>query len=232
MGCGSVLRSINRHLPTALLPIVNTRFRITFAKTNAMRYTSHLDLQRTWERTFRRAKLPLVYSQGYTPHARLQLAAALPLGFTSNCEVLDAWLQEKLITTHLESGLENSLPPGLLIHDIYEVDLQAPPIQTQLISAEYTISFLEPVNNLYERATNLLQSTNITRLKRGKSYDLRPLIIAIDHPQPDQSGNQLMVVHLTAQEGRTGRPDEVLDAMSVPIEATSICRTKLIFTGE
>ena len=66
------------------------RLRIVFAKTEAMRYTSHLDLHRTWERTIRRANLPLAYSQGYNPHPRINLASALPLGFTSDCEVVEA----------------------------------------------------------------------------------------------------------------------------------------------
>ena len=54
------------------------RARITFAKTEAMRYTGHLDLARALERTLRRAGLPLSYTQGFTPRARLHLACALP----------------------------------------------------------------------------------------------------------------------------------------------------------
>ncbi len=59
------------------------RLRLTFAKTAAMRYTGHLDLHTTWERTLRRARLPLAYSQGFHPQPKIQLASALPLGFTS-----------------------------------------------------------------------------------------------------------------------------------------------------
>jgi radical SAM-linked protein len=70
------------------------RLRITFAKTEAMRFTGHLDLHRTWERCFRRARLPLAYTQGFNPHPRLNLAAALPLGFTSQGEMIDAWLEQ------------------------------------------------------------------------------------------------------------------------------------------
>ncbi|HLE27799.1 MAG TPA: TIGR03936 family radical SAM-associated protein, partial [Anaerolineales bacterium] len=69
------------------------RLRLTFAKTAAMKFSGHLDLHKTWERTLRRARLPLAYSQGFNPQPRLQLASALPLGFTSECEVLDAWME-------------------------------------------------------------------------------------------------------------------------------------------
>ena len=72
------------------------RLRITFHKTAAMRYTGHLDLHKTWERTIRRARLPLAYSQGYHPQPRLNVASALPLGFTSECELLDLWLADEV----------------------------------------------------------------------------------------------------------------------------------------
>ena len=71
------------------------RIRVTFSKTYHMRYTSHLDVHRTWERTLRRARLPLAYSQGFNPRPKINLAAALPLGFTSDCEIVEFWLDEE-----------------------------------------------------------------------------------------------------------------------------------------
>ena len=81
------------------------RLRLTFAKTEAMRFTGHLDLHHTWERTFRRAGLPLAYSQGFNPHPRLNLASALPLGFTSECEVIDVWLEQEMEPEQVDGGL-------------------------------------------------------------------------------------------------------------------------------
>jgi len=69
------------------------RIRVKFAKTEPMRFTSHLDLYRAWERLLRRADVPLVFSQGYNPRPRIQLAAPLPLGITSNCEIIDIGYQ-------------------------------------------------------------------------------------------------------------------------------------------
>ena len=68
------------------------RLRLTFTKTGSLKYTGHLNLHRTLERTFRRAGLPLAYSQGFNPQPRMNLAEALPLGITSECEVMDVWL--------------------------------------------------------------------------------------------------------------------------------------------
>src|SRR5512146_1378298 len=108
------------------------RLRITFAKTEAMRYTGHLDLHRTWERTFRRAQLPLAYSQGFHPQPRINLASALPLGFTSDSEVADIWLEKDMPLDQIRELLQAALPPGISILQIEEVDSQAPALQTQI----------------------------------------------------------------------------------------------------
>jgi len=98
------------------------RVRIRFAKTDAMRFTSHLDMYRAWERTFRRARLKLVFSQGYNPRPKIQIAAALPLGFTSQAEILDVWLNEIKPLEQIKEELTKATPPGLKIIDIQEVD--------------------------------------------------------------------------------------------------------------
>jgi radical SAM-linked protein len=131
------------------------RLRITFAKTPAMRYTGHLDLHRAWERTFRRAGLPLAYSQGFNPHPRLNLASALPLGFTGEAEVIDAWLDEDLPLSQVQSALQPALPPGLQLVQIESVDLHLPALQTVLEASEYRLVFLEPFPALEERISAL-----------------------------------------------------------------------------
>src|SRR5512136_1095840 len=113
------------------------RLRITFAKTPAMRFTGHLDLHTAWERTFRRAGLPLAYSEGFNPHPRLNLASALPLGFTGEAEVIDAWLEQDLPLSDIQTALHRALPPGLKIAHIEIVDLRLPALQTELLASEY-----------------------------------------------------------------------------------------------
>ncbi len=70
------------------------RLRVTFSKGGPLVYTSHLDLARAWERALRRAGVGLVYSGGFNPRPKLQLAAALPLGHTAEAEWLDVWLEK------------------------------------------------------------------------------------------------------------------------------------------
>lgn len=203
------------------------RLRITFAKTEAMRYTSHLDLHRTWERTVRRARLPLAYSQGFNPHPKINLAAALPLGYTSECEIVEIWLQDSLPLVEIETSIRETVPPGIEISRIEEVDPKEGKIPNMVISAEYTTTLLDPVPDLQERIETITRSSRIIRERRGKTYDLHPLIEAIMLLNPDPQGEQRLSLRLSAQAGATGRPDEVLDAMGISPLRARIHRSKL-----
>ena len=193
-----------------------------------MRYTGHLDLHRSWERTFRRSGLPLAYSLGFHPQPRLNLACALPLGFTSDCEVLDAWLESDLPCDQVSACLNDALPPGLEVHSIEIVDLQAPALQTQVVSAVYKITFLDDVPNLEERIDRILSATQIERKRREKTYNLRPLIENIQLEQSSEEGNRIIQVRLAAREAATGRPEELLAEMGIKFEDTRVHREQLI----
>ena len=196
------------------------RIRITFAKTDSMRFTSHLDLHRTWERTFRRARLPLAYSHGFNPHPRLNLASALPLGFTGSQEIIDAWLDKTMPLAEIQSALANAAPPGLQIHAIETVDEQAPALQTLLEASDYTLTLEERLPDLDQQMQALLSAESLPRQRRGKDYDLRPLILEL-HRLPDSpDGKQRIHARLSAREGATGRPEEVLAALGAdPLSA-------------
>ncbi|HSL30158.1 MAG TPA: TIGR03936 family radical SAM-associated protein [Anaerolineales bacterium] len=202
------------------------RIRITFTKQGALRYTGHLDLHRVWERAARRAELPLAYSQGFHPQPKMNMAAALPLGFSSRCEVLDMRLEHDVPLDELPTRINATLPPGLQVINIEQVDEKAPALQTQVASAEYQVTLTEPINpsELQRRIDSLTESTSIPRERRGKMYDLRPLIEAINL-RPDGK----IFMRLAAREGATGRPEEVLDVLGIAFEGTRIERTCLIF---
>jgi radical SAM-linked protein len=155
------------------------RIRIAFSKTDAMRYTGHLDLHRAWERTFRRAGLPLAYSQGFHPQPKLNLACALPLGFTSECERIDAWLEAVRSPDEVQSALAGALPPGIHIHSLEEVDPKTPALQTLVQSVEYWVTLLDPLPDLDARLARIVSAASLPRQRRGKAYDLRPLIESI-----------------------------------------------------
>jgi radical SAM-linked protein len=216
------------------------RLRITFAKQGALRYTSTLDLHKIWERTARRADLPLAYSQGFHPQPKIQLAAALPLGFASRCEVADLWIKEELPLAGLAERIQAATPPGLQILSLETVDERAPALQTLLESAEYEVTVLGPadLDELTRQLDALMEAEALPRERRGKRYDLRPLIEDLATvqlpPNPDFGGEKAeggtrLWMRLAARQGATGRPDEVLAELGIPVEDARIERTRLLF---
>jgi radical SAM-linked protein len=220
------------------------RIRITFAKQGALRYTGHLDLHKLWERAARRAELPLAYSQGFHPQPRMNIAAALPLGFSSRCEVMDMRLEHEIPLEGLREKLQGTLPTGIQVSSIETVDDRAPALQTQVASAEYEVTLTETVDGseLSRRIGSVMEAESIIRERRGKTYDLRPLIESLRVLESDgkRSEHTLMNTHasgihkifmrLAAREGATGRPEEVLEMLGIAFEGTRIERTRLIFT--
>jgi hypothetical protein len=153
------------------------------------------------------------------------------MGFTSQCELLDAWLVEDLPVQEISSALSAALPPGLDILHIIDVDLHAPVLQTQVISARYRIALLDPIPDLPDRLQRVLSAENLPRLRRGKPYDLRPLIEEATLGEQDRDGRFLIQVQMTARESATGRPEELLAELGVKFEDTHIHREKLILNS-
>ncbi|MBI5823007.1 MAG: DUF2344 domain-containing protein [Chloroflexi bacterium] len=206
------------------------RVRITFSKQGALRYTGHLDLHRLWERAMRRASLPITYSQGFHPQPKMSLAAALPLGFASRAEMLDVRLNDDIPVEDISTRLKNSLPVDIQIINIESVDERAPALQTQVLSAAYEVHLTEPVvgAELTRKVEALMMSESILRERRGKSYDLRPLIEMLS-VVTEASGKVWLRMTLAARDGATGRPEEVLNALEIAPEYTRVERTRLIF---
>jgi radical SAM-linked protein len=208
------------------------RLRLTYTTTGAIRYTGNLDLHRIWERAFRRARLPISYSNGFHPQPRLQLACALPLGMTSRQELADIWLDEVITPDQLQAEMNKFLPVGVRITKVEQVDLKERPLQTRIQTAAYQI-FLDPSHSrdeLIEAIENLMASQEIMRERRGKIYNLRPLIEKIEPASfPDEPLKPSLVMILAAREGATGRPEEVLSAMGIDPQIARIERIALSY---
>lgn len=207
------------------------RIQITFSKQGALRYTGHLDLHKLWERAARRAELPLAYSQGFHPQPKMSIAAALPLGFSSRCEVLDMRLERDIPLDGLQDTLQGTLPAGIQVLSVEQVDDRAPALQTQVVSAEYEVTLTEPVDgsDLKRRVDSVMDAESIIRSRRGKEYDLRPLIESLTSASSPEGRGEKIFMKLSAREGATGRPEEVLDELGIAFEGTRIERTRLNF---
>lgn len=207
------------------------RLRVVFSKSGPLRYTGHLDLHSIWERTIRRAGLPLAYTQGFRPGPKIQLASALPLGIIGRAEIVDLWLLDEAAVGGREAqALQSAAPPGLGILSLEQVDERSPALQTQVVSAEYEVTLLDSPDEalLKERLAALLGAASLPRERRGKAYDLRPLIESLETVPGDGSGETRLFMRLAARDGATGRPEEVLASLEIPVEAARIERTRLI----
>ena len=206
-----------------------TRIRVQYTKGHPLRFTGHLDLQRLWERLLRRSGLPVRYSRGYHPRARLNLASALPLGFISESELLDFWMNDPRPVEEIQARLEAAAPPGMAIRTVQEVDLQEDSLQSRMHASAFVVTFFDPqdLENLNEKVRALLSQKEIIRIRRKKIYNLRPLILEFEARLVEDSEPGLWM-RLLAEPGATGRPDEVLDEMGFMNTQYLVRRTQLI----
>jgi radical SAM-linked protein len=203
------------------------RYRSIFSKTKEMRFTGNLDLRRSLERLMRRANIPLAYSQGFNPRPKITLASALPLGYTSEHEVMDFWLKENVQDKKIHEILLEYSPPGFIFHTVNQIESSVKKLQVAIQSAEYEIEM--PIGNegLQGSIDTLLSQETImlskTRKGKTKTYNLRALIVDIAYQ------SNLISMHLYSKEGFTGRPDIVLQQLGIDPFDVVVHRKKIHF---
>jgi radical SAM-linked protein len=213
------------------------RFRITFAKGDSIKYSSHLDLARMWERSLRRARVPLAYSQGFNPRPKLQLAAALPLGYTGEAELLDIWLERPMPVGDFARALVTVLPAGLTAKQVVEVEPKGPALQTQVASAEYRVTVErhpDPASDwdgtpeqVEARIAQMLAKKELPHERRGRQYDLRPLIEQL-WLEGAIAGEVVLGMQLAARESATARPEAVIEVLDLKTAFARYHRRRLM----
>ena len=224
------------------------RLRVTFARGETTKYITHLDLMRFWERALRRAELPVAYSEGFSPHAQLAMAAPLPVGTTSDAELMDVFMAESVAPKTLIQSLIPQLPEGLSIVSAEEVGLALPALQADVRFAEYdvhvaatrceravetegwTVEAGADVASVVER---FLAAESIPwehkREDEMKSYDIRAQVEEIAIAARESDGLRLRL-RLKNDSSGSGRPEQVVLALGLP-SPIRIHRTKLILAG-
>lgn len=208
------------------------RLRFTFSKEGWLIYSSHLDMMRVWERALRRAGAPLAYSGGFNPRPKLQIARALPLGHIGEAELIDVWLEKPVPQEQLAKSLVPVLPEGLRIKQVQEVQPGAPAMQTRITATEYrvVVDWDEPAEAVAGRVGRILAETELPHQRRGKRYDLRPLIERLQVEEVS-GGRVVLYIRLSARPGATGRPEAVLDKLGLGDAFARYRRTRLILDG-
>lgn len=213
------------------------RVRITYEKGEQIKFISHQDEFRLWERTVRRADLPMMYKKGYNPQPHMQFASPLGVGITGAREWLDITFSPPLSLDEIAARLRTKLPPGVTLHAMEEVPFKTPALQNQLIGADYTILiYTEPGEldeaRLIERIDRFLTTEEIWRERERKgrkyAYNLRPLVFELRYEGYDaQTEEHRIFLRVQQRPGATGRPDEMISALGFDDYARTLRRERL-----
>lgn len=208
------------------------RLRVRFKRGQEVKFISHLDLMRLWQRALHRAGIPLAYSEGFSPHPRISLAAPLPIGVTSETELMDLYTTQQVSPHFFTAAVSQQLPPGIEILQVNQIALTLPSLQSQVRYAEYKVEVeteREP-KEIESALASLLSAKHLPwqhqRDTGTRSYDLRALIDdlrLIDWRHPYCT----IGMRLRCDSSGSGRPEQVIAALGFANHPRSIHRTKL-----
>jgi len=158
-----------------------------FKKDEGVRFVSHLDVQRLFQRAFRRADLPVAYSNGFNPHQQLSFATALTVGATSSAEWLDIKMDKAISADEFIEQVNAALPNGFSIIDAFCAEDKYPSLSAVMAAAEYTVvlSFDEKIQvDTVRSSMDKLLSDSIIVLKKTKAgmknVDIRPMVYKME----------------------------------------------------
>jgi radical SAM-linked protein len=201
-----------REQPEQQAPPVQ-RLRIRYAKRGRLRFTSHRDFSRAFERALVRSRIPMAYSSGFNPHPRISYAGAAPTGAASEAEYLEIGLAEVADPARIAAELDEALPEGLDVLEVVEagdgsladrleasrwlIDLPATPESALTEAAE---AFLGAVEVAVERMT-----------KKGlRSFDSRAAVLALTVSSYVEGSRLEVLLRHTVP---SVRPDDVLSGL-------------------
>ena len=222
--------------------IPRQRLRLVYEKGEPVKFIAHQDEFRLWERTLRRADLPLLYKQGFNPQPHIVFASPLGVGITGTNEPIDIVLSPPVPLDEVRARIAAKLPPGVTLHSITEVALYAPALQGLLIGADYTILIYAEIDELSSAVidaaiANLLAQTEIWRERQRKgeqySYNLRPLIFELQNLGYDATNEEHRIfLRVQQRAGATGRPDEAVAALGLDNHARTLRRDRLYYSDQ
>jgi radical SAM-linked protein len=213
------------------------RLRIRFSRGEEIKFISHLDLMRLWQRALNRAGVALAYSEGFNPRPRMSLAAPLALGVTSEAELMDIVLAKWSSPHAFTAAVGRQLPHGVKISGVFNTPPTLPSLQSQVRFAEYTVELAtdkgqseieSAINSLLEKESLPWQHQRDTGPRR---YDLRALIDdlwLIDW----RAGRCTIGMRLRCDSSGSGRPEQVAAALGFKEYPLSIHRTRLILQAK
>ena len=196
-------------------PVTAQHLLVRYAKRGKMRFASHLDVARAFERGVRRAGLPIAYSAGFTPHPKISYAGGAPTGVASEAEYLSLTLTSRTEAGAVRDRLNAALPDGIDVIAVTEQDSGGLPA-SRLTASEWQVALpgLRPddVVPVVQKFLALTEAPVERLTSKGmRRMDARAAVVSLDVRDGTEAGTALrMVVRHTAP---AVRPDDVLNAL-------------------
>jgi radical SAM-linked protein len=189
------------------------RLRVRYAKRGRLRFTSHRDFSRAFERALVRARIPMAYSSGFNPHPRISYAGASPTGAASEAEYLEIGLAERVDPDRIAEDLDQALPDGLDVVEVVEATRGG--LADRLEASRWQIDVPLPLEAVEPAVRTFLERSTVSverMTKKGlRTFDSRAAVLALEvaaYAGVGGGGSRLSVV--LRHTVPAVRPDDVL----------------------
>lgn len=204
------------------------RMIVRFGKNPRLRFISHLDLQRFFQRALNRTGLPIAFSQGFNPHPVMAFASALALGWTSDYEVLDVRLSAPIGRKRAEDAMRAALPGDLPVIQVKMVEDRLPSLMPMVYASEYRI---DNSGVTEEMLADFRAQETVTAVRRTKSgereINIRPLAYDL------RLDGDALIARLALTDKDTLKPDLLVKTLTgKENEELRIHRISLLVKGE
>lgn len=196
------------------------RTRVRYAKTGKIRFVSAIDLGRIWERSLRRANLPIAYSEGFSPHPKVSFPDALPLGYSSRAEYAELTFAGPIALERAVKDLNAAFPDGMRVLDAVEVGEGAPRLAKWLRASLWELAYPPGAAEALDVAVEALRAADhvpVDRDRKGETtqVDLRPAVHTIHYcPISDDAADGMVGVRVILHHTEPPmRPTEVHQAL-------------------
>ena len=213
------------------------RLRTRFRRGEEIKFISHLDIMRLWERALRRAQIHLAYSEGFSPRPRISLAAPLSVGVAGEAELMDVFVTKSVSPHWFTNAVSRQLPRGIEILDVYQIAPGIPSLQSQVRYAEYEIEVATEKSSkeIESSISSLLSAEHLPwyhhRDTGRRNYDLRLLIE--DIWLIDWCRSYCTIgMKLRCDNSGSGRPEQVALALGFTAYPQSMRRTRLYLRAQ
>jgi radical SAM-linked protein len=221
-----------------IVPAVQ-KLRIQHAKRDRLRFTSHRDFQRAFERALKRAGVPMAYSAGFSPHPKISYANAAPTGVASEAEYVEIGVVQIVDPEKLLAVLDEVLPPGLDVLAV--VEARTPDFVARLEASHWKIELPDTSQDALQGALDAFMSESevlVDRMTKSgiRTFDARTAVIRANV----ELGADCAILQVVVRHGVPAvRPDDVLAALKkvadfaqeIPPRVTRLAQGPLLEDG-